>query len=68
MAKVTTYIEGAKLLADKETVQRVIAAITKAGAVYADPLLGYTFTPQQPVDVQSDTSDASKVAKSDARK
>ena len=46
MAKVTTYIEGAKLMADKETVHKVVAAITKAGAVYADPLMGYTFTPQ----------------------
>jgi len=49
MAKVTTYIEGAKLMADKETVHKVVAAITKAGAVYADPLMGYTFTPQIPV-------------------
>jgi len=61
MAKVTTYIEGAKLMADKETVHKVVNAITKAGAVYADPLMGYTFTPQIPAETETKASDKANV-------
>lgn len=48
MAKVTIYIEGAKMSAEKEVVQKLCAAIEKAGAKYVDPLMGYSFTPQLP--------------------